>query len=137
MSVGANLPSSDTVITTVRSPVWITASAGTISASRPCSGAMWIVANIPGTSLPPGLASSMRAFKVRVAALTSGSNASTLPSNAVPGNAGLVARTAIPGRTCAAALSGTSALTQTVRRPLMRNSGAPASPSCLRGPTVR
>jgi len=66
-----------------------------------------------------------RAFNVRVARLTSGRIACTLPLNVVPGTAGLFACTLAPGRSSADWLSGTSALAQTVPRPLMRNSVAP------------
>jgi hypothetical protein len=72
------------------------------------------------------LASSIRALIVRVAGFTSGRIALTLPLNIVPGTAGARASTGLPGRTCAAKPSGTSAFTQTVDRPLMRNRGAPA-----------
>ena len=64
---------------------------------------------------------------VRVAGFTSGRIALTLPLNTVPGSAAARASTGLPGRTSAASLSGSSALTQMVESPLMRKSGAPAS----------
>ena len=51
--------------------------------------------------------------------------AATLPLNVLPESAVVDATTAMPGRIDAASVSGTSALTHTVPRPLSRNSGAP------------
>ena len=121
-----NRPSPCATITIVRVPVWITASLGTNSASRAAAPLRRTVANMPGTSCPAGLASSMRALRVRVAPPTSGKIAATCPFNTVPGKAGVRASTGLPRRTCDARFSGTSALTQTLVIPLMRNSGAPA-----------
>ncbi len=126
-STGANLPSPWATITTLRLPVVITASLGTWRISMRDIGLNVTLANMPGTRAPAGLASSTRTFSVRVAGLTSGRMAVTLPLKVVPASAGARASTALPGRTCAARLSGTSALTQTVERPLMRNSGVPAA----------
>ena len=67
----------------------------------------------------------MRAFKVRVARSTSGKSASTLPRNICSGKAAAWASARLPGASHAASDSGTSALTQTVERPLIRNNGAP------------
>jgi hypothetical protein len=50
----------------------------------------------------------------------------TLPLNIMSDTAGVRASTGLPGRTCDAAISGTSAFTHTVDSPLMRKSGAPA-----------
>jgi hypothetical protein len=111
---------SSATITTVRLPVWITASVGTSSVLSARMSTKFIVTNIPGTSRLPGLASSSRAFSVRVLGFTSGRMACTLPSKVLPGAAGLRAWTLAPGRSSAAWLSGTSALAHTVDKPLMR-----------------
>ena len=126
-STAWNFPPSSATMTTLRVPVRITASAGTSSTSAPGAAAIFNEANMPGISCPSGLASSTRAFSVRVAVSTCGRTAPTLPWNTAPGSAGLVALTALPGRTCAAAVSGMSASTQTVARPLMRNKGVPGA----------
>jgi len=86
-SCGRNLPSLSATMTTLRSPVRITASEGTRSAliSAPCAKAS--VANMPGFNLPPGLPSSTRARSVRVAAFTSGRIALTRPRKDLAGEA--------------------------------------------------
>lgn len=124
-SAGLKRPFSSASMTTVRLPVWMTASVGISSTLSARMSMNCIDTNMPGTSRAPGFASSSRAFKVRVVGLTSGRMACTLPSKASPGTAGLLACTLAPGRSKAAWLSGTSALAQTVESPLMRNSVAP------------
>ena len=121
-----NFPSPSASTTRLRSPVRITASLGTSTAcvARPLDSMS--VANMPGFSFAPGLATSMRARRVRVTAFTSGRIAPTRPVNTSPGYAGTRASTRLPGTSQAACASGTSALTQTLERSTMRNSGAPA-----------
>ena len=126
-STGVKRPASLASMTSWRVPVAMTASDGSSRTSAAAPGAKVSVVNIPGSSKAPGLASSMRAVTVRVAALTSGKITLTLPWNTLPGSACARASTAVPGRTLAAALSGSAALTQTLDRPLMRNRGAPAA----------
>jgi hypothetical protein len=63
------------------------------------SGAKLTVTNIPGTRRLPGLGNSIRALRVRVVGLTSGSRVLTRPLITVPGSAAARASTAIPGRT--------------------------------------
>ena len=124
-STGLNPPLASASITTVRRPVWITASVGISRALSARVSVNCIETNIPGTSWPRALASSTRAFNVRVAGLTSGTRASTRPSNQTPGAAAVCARTFVPGRSSAAWLSGTSALAHTVAKPLILNNVAP------------
>ena len=118
-SAGRKRPSASASITSVRLPVATIASVGTRSVLSSRSSAKLIRTNMPGTRRPRGLASSIRALSVRVAGFTSGSSACTRPSKVSPGSAGLVAVTGAPGASCAAWLSGTSALAHTVARPLM------------------
>ena len=124
MSTGRNPAAPSATITTLRRPVRITASLGTSSAC-PRAVAKLMVTNMPGSSRPCRLASSMRALTVRVSASTRGSSACTRPWNVVPGSAAARASTAVPGRSSADWLSGTSASAHTVPSPLMRNSVAP------------
>jgi hypothetical protein len=124
-STGAKRPPSSATITTARRPVWITASVGTSKAFPARLSMNCIVTNRPGTNCPLGLANCTRAFSVRVVVFTSGSSACTLPRNTAPGTPGLRASTWLPGRTSAAWLSGSSALAQTLAKPLMRASIIP------------
>ena len=124
-SAGRKRPSSSASITSVRLPVAMIASVGTSRVLLSGLSEKRICTNIPGTRRAPGLASSMRALKVRVAGFTSGSSACRRPSKSAPGSAGLDATTRSPGASCAAWLSGTSAWAHTVPRPLMRASVMP------------
>src|SRR6266705_2723229 len=124
-SCGQNLPSLSATMTTLRSPVRMTASDGTRSAFVPVPCAKTSVANMPGFSLPPGLASSTRARSVRVAAFTSGRIALTRPRKTWPGKPGTRASTAVSERNHAPCASATSALTHTLERSTRRNSIAP------------
>ncbi len=123
-SMARNVPSPSARITTLLSPVRMTASAGTSRTSRPCT-ARTRFAYIPGLSLPAGFAISMRARTERTAAFTSGRIALTRPANASPGYAGTRASTRLPGARKPACASGTCATTHTVAIPAMRKSVEP------------
>lgn len=107
-------------MTTSRVPVRMTASEGTSTEAVDFAPANATVAYMPGLSAPPGFVSTIRARTVRVAALTSGSNACTVPRNTRSGAVAARTSTGTPATTSPACASGTSAITQTLARPAMR-----------------
>ncbi|MNX40269.1 hypothetical protein D3C86_706500 [compost metagenome] len=118
-------------MTTARLPVRITASDGTTS--RVLAGPVTCRrSSRPGVSVPRRLSTSKRAFRVRVAALTSGRISSSVPSNDWAASAWSTALTFWPRASRTACASGISATAQTFSRPAMRNSvmpGVTATPS--------
>jgi hypothetical protein len=82
-----------------------------VAAERTC-------ANMPGRSLPPRLASSIRTVSVWLSACAVGRIAMTRPPKLSPGNAASVALAPWPTAPAPACASGTAALSQTVPMPL-------------------
>lgn len=98
-------------MTRLRAPVRMTASLGTNNPGWPSSPSA-TVANMPGRSRLPLLASSIRTVRVRLSACAVGRIAITRPARFWPGRAASVTFARCPTRTRPACASGTAALTQ-------------------------